>query len=152
VSGCLVCGEISGEVELPGGLLWDEEGAVAFHVPPLPVRGDPYLGHLLVVVRRHVPGLGDLTDDEGAAVGRAAAALASALALECGATRVHSAVAGLAVPHFHLHLVPRYAETPEDVPWYAVDEWDGARRGGAPEIGALAERLRASPRVAGHSG
>jgi histidine triad (HIT) family protein len=48
------------------------------------------------------------------------------------------------VPHFHLHLLPRYPETPPDVPWHAVDEWDGARHGCAEEIAALAERLRAS--------
>jgi histidine triad (HIT) family protein len=150
--GCLVCREISGEVAVPGGLLWDEAAAVAFHVPPLPARGDPYLGHLLVVARRHVPGLSDLSDDEGAAVGRAAAALASSLVDECGATWVHSAVVGTGVPHFHLHLLPRFADTPQDVPWHAVDEWDGARRGGAQGIGELVARLRASHRVMRRSG
>ena len=67
---CLVCRELSGDVPVPGGMLVDEEHALAFHVPPLPGRGDPYLGHL--------------------------------------------------------------------------DEWDGARHGGAGEVAAFAERLRAS--------
>ena len=53
----LVCDELTGEVAVPGGLaLPEHELAVAFHVPPLPDRRDPYLGHLLVVTRRHAPG------------------------------------------------------------------------------------------------
>jgi diadenosine tetraphosphate (Ap4A) HIT family hydrolase len=141
---CLVCRELSGEVRVPGGMLVDEEHALAFHVPPLPGRGDPYLGHLLVVTRRHVAGLPDLSAPEGAAVGRIAAALARALVAAGGATRVHAAVAGLDVPHFHQHLLPRYADTPAGTSWHSLDEWEGARRGGPAEIEALAERLRAA--------
>ena len=138
---CLVCREVAGEVPVPGGLLWEEELAVAFHVPPLPDRGDPYLGHLLVVTRRCTPGLADLTEAEGAAVGRGAVKLASAL-VAAGATRVHSGVAGAHVAHFHLHLLPRYPATPPDVAWHAVGDWDGAEYGGPEQIGALCERLR----------
>jgi histidine triad (HIT) family protein len=141
---CLVCRELSGDIPVPGGMLVDEEHALAFHVPPLPGRGDPYLGHLLVVTRRHVAGLADLSEDESAAVGRIAASLARALVTAAGATHVHSAVAGLDVPHFHQHLLPRYADTPAGVPWHSLDEWDGARHGDAGEVTAFAERLRAS--------
>ena len=143
---CLVCQEIAGDVHVPGGLLWEEELAVAFHVPPLPGRGDPYLGHLLVVTRRHAAGLSDLTEAEGAAVGRGAVKLASAL-VAAGATQVHSGVAGAHATHFHLHLLPRYDDTPPDVPWHAVDDWPGARHAGASEIEELADRLRTATRL-----
>ena len=139
---CLVCGEISGEIDVPGGLLWADEHAVAFHVPPLPSRGDPYLGHLLVVTRRHVAGLADLSEEEGAAVGRGAAVLARALVAATGATHVHSGVAGTHVAHFHLHLLPRYPETPPEVAWHAVDDWEGASHGSAEQIAQLAGRIR----------
>lgn len=139
---CLVCAEIAGAVEVPGGLLWEEEAAVAFHVPPLPSRGDPYLGHLLVVPRRHVAGLGDLSTDEASAIGRGASALSRALMRAADVTWVHAGVAGLGTPHVHLHLLPRYAGTPDDVPWHSVDDWDGARRGGAGELADLAARLK----------
>lgn len=141
---CLVCAELSGAVVVPGGLLWEEARALAFHVPPLPARGDPYLGHILVVTRRHVASLADLSADEAAAVGRGAAALARALVDAAGATWVHAAVAGLDVPHFHQHLLPRYAVTPAGVPWHALDDWDGARRGDAGEITELAGRVRSA--------
>ena len=144
---CLVCGELSGAVALPGGVLWAEEQAVAFHVPPLPGRGDPYLGHVLVVTRRHVASLADLSAEESGAIGRGAAALARALVDGAGATWVHAAVAGLDVPHFHQHLLPRYADTPRTAPWHALDDWDGAAHGGAGQIEALCERLRAALRA-----
>jgi histidine triad (HIT) family protein len=142
---CLVCREHRGDLEVPGGFLWDDDLVVAFHVPPLDdSRGAPYLGHLLVTTRRHVDQLGDLTDDEAARVGVVAARLAKALRERHDATRVHCGlIGGLANAHFHLHLLPRYPETPPDVRWNEVDEWDGARRGGAREVTELVERLRA---------
>lgn len=141
---CLVCQELRGEVAIPGGFLWQDGSVVAFHLPPLEDRGGPrpYLGHLLVVTRRHVARLDDLTDDESSAVGRAAARLAGALTGAGGAEWVYSAVIGTAVPHFHLHLIPRYPGTPREVVWHEVGQWEGAPHGGANEIGELAGRLR----------
>jgi diadenosine tetraphosphate (Ap4A) HIT family hydrolase len=141
---CLVCQELQGDVAVPGGFLWQDESVVAFHLPPLEDRGNPrpYLGHLLVVTRRHVARLGDLTDDESSAVGRAAARLARALTDAGGAAWVYSAVIGTGVPHFHLHLIPRYPATPREVVWHEVSRWEGAPHGGIKEIGELAQRLR----------
>ncbi len=130
---CLVCRELRGDVPVPGGFLWHDGSVTAFHVPPLEEPGspDPYLGHLLVVTRRHVARLGELTDEEGAAVGRAATRLSLALTEAGGAEWVYSAVIGTNSPHFHLHLLPRYPGTPSEVAWHAVDEWEGGRHGGA---------------------
>lgn len=132
---------------VPGGFLWLDGAAAAFHVPPLDEIGRPrpYLGHLLVVTRRHVARLGELTDNEGAAVGRAAARLARTLTEAGGAEWVYSAVIGTGVPHFHLHLLPRYPGTPPEVAWHQVAEWAGGPHGGAEEIAELVGRLR--PRV-----
>jgi histidine triad (HIT) family protein len=143
VPDCLVCREINGEIPLPGGYLVDEPLALAFHRPPLPNDPTPYIGHLLVVSRRHVARLGELTDDEGATIGRLSARLASALTEKAGAEWVYSAVIGTGASHFHQHLLPRYPGTPRDVPWHAIDEWEGAPRGGAEEIAALVTKLTA---------
>jgi diadenosine tetraphosphate (Ap4A) HIT family hydrolase len=69
-SDCLVCRELGGDVAVPGGFLWQDEQAIAFHTPPLEELDHPrpYLGHLLVVTRRHVAPLGELTEEEGAAI------------------------------------------------------------------------------------
>jgi diadenosine tetraphosphate (Ap4A) HIT family hydrolase len=47
------------------------------------------------------------------------------------------------VRHLHVHLVPRYPGTPADYKGHRVTEWPDAPRGGAEEVAALCERLRA---------
>jgi len=147
IDDCLVCREITGEIEVPGGFVLENDELVAFHLPPLnSVTGTtrPYLGHLLIVTRRHVAALSSLTPDESAAVGRAASRVSLALTSAAGAEWVYAAVIGTAVPHFHLHLLPRYPGTPEGVLWYEVDEWEGSVHGDASEVGELAARIRDS--------
>jgi ATP adenylyltransferase len=140
---CLVCRELAGEVELPGGLVVDGDLVAAFHIPPHEGRGTHYLGHLLVVTRRHVDHLPDLTADEAAAAMDAAHRLARALREVRRPERIHLAVVGLGVPHFHLHVYPRYPGTPDDVDWQSADEWEGAPHGDPSEIAALVDELRA---------
>lgn len=145
MSDCLVCRELTGHLDVPGGFVYEDNVVAAFHIPPLPELGrpTPYLGHLLIVTRRHAAELSDLTDEESAAVGRAAAVLARVLKHVAGAERVYSAVVGTGVAHFHQHLLPRYPETPAEVPWHSPDDWAGARRGDPDSIAGLAARLRA---------
>ena len=138
---CLVCREVAGELDLPGGLLWDDAYAVAFHLPPTEQNERPYLGHCLVVTRRHVDHLGDLTPEEAASVATASRMIAAALRSE-GVERVHVAVIGLGVPHFHQHVYPRYAGVPAGTSWMEVDGLPDAPHGGASEIAALVDRLR----------
>jgi diadenosine tetraphosphate (Ap4A) HIT family hydrolase len=142
---CLVCRKHAGEPAPPGGPILADELVVASHVFDLEGTGEPaYLGHLVVEPRRHVPGLGDLTDDEAAAVGRTLAALARALVATEGAEHVYSAVMGHHVAHLHVHLFPRYPGTPREYWFLRVDEWPDAPKGGAHEIAAVATRLRAA--------
>jgi histidine triad (HIT) family protein len=141
---CLICRELRGDVVLAGGFVHEDDQVAAFHVPPLQELGNPqpYLGHLLLVTKRHVARLGDLTHAESAAVGVAATRLARALTEAGDADWVYAAVIGTGVPHFHLHLYPRYPETPRQTAWYAIDEWEGARLGGADEIVELATAVK----------
>lgn len=138
---CLVCREVAGEIDLPGGLIWDDAEVVAFHMPPMEGNPRPYLGHCMVVTRRHVDHLGELTESEATSVAHASRALAKELRIE-GAERVHVAVIGLGVAHFHQHLYPRYPGVPPDTFWMAVDELPDAPHGDADEIAAFVTRVR----------
>ena len=139
---CLVCRQVADPDALPGGHVWADEHAVAFHLPPSERNPQPYRGHCLVVVRRHVDHLADLTDEEAASVARGSRALATRLR-EAGAERAHVAVVGLGVPHFHQHVFPRYPGVPAGTPWHAVDDLPDAPHLDAVGIAELAELLRA---------
>src|SRR5581483_9457269 len=109
--------------------------------PPMDGNERPYLGHCLVVTRRHVDHLDELSHDEARSVAAASRAIAGALRAE-GAERVHVAVIGLGVPHFHQHLYPRYPGVPPGTSWMAVDGLPDAPHGDAEQVAELVERLR----------
>lgn len=131
---------------MPGGPLAEDDLVVVSHIATPDILGregsTAYLGHLLVEPRRHAPGLADLADLEAQAVGKWAARASRALREIAGAEHVYAAVIGDAVPHLHVHLLPRYPGTPREYWWTRVDEWPQARRGGVAEIEALVRELR----------
>lgn len=90
---------------------------------------------------RHAPDYADLHVDEAASVGREIARWSRALK-GIGAERVYVAVVGHGVPHLHVNLLPRWPGTPDEIPWYSIDDWAGANRVSFAEAGTLAERLR----------
>ena len=132
---------------LPGGPVAADDLVLVSHVVTPDVLGrdgtTAYLGHLFVEPRRHAPGLADLSDAEAESIGRHAARASRALREVAGAEHVYAAVIGDGVPHLHVHLMPRYPGTPREYWWTRLDEWPQARRGGAAEIQALVNQLRA---------
>lgn len=140
---CFICDKHRDPELVPVGA---DELAVVTHVDPYAPgkEGKPvYLGHLVVEPRRHAPGLADLTDAEGAAIGTWAARASRALRA-AGAEHVYSMVAGHRVDHLHVHLIPRYPGTPREYWWPPrMDEWPQARLGGAAEITQVVRDLRA---------
>jgi histidine triad (HIT) family protein len=138
---CVVCDEIAGSIPVPGGFLHDDKSSAGFHAPPAPGNASPYLGHLMVVPRRHVASWSGLDDGEAASVSTGIRDLTSLLE-SVGAERVYVAVIGTHVDHLHVHLLPRWPGTPKEVPWHAVDEWDGSRHGDARAVEATVARLR----------
>src|SRR5262249_34075577 len=65
-----------------------------------------YRGWLVGVPKRHAAGLGAVTDDEAAAIGRLLNGLARVLKDTIGADHVYAFVFGDGVPHLHVHLAP----------------------------------------------
>lgn len=98
-----------------------------FHCPIVAPARDVFAGYLFVVPSRHVAGFGDLTDAEAASVGIEIARWTRVLEA-AGAEHVYVVRIGHRVPHLHIHLIPRWPETPDDIAWMHVDDWDGARR------------------------
>lgn len=125
-NGCLVCHEVSGQVPLPGGLLTHGDLVAALHLPPQ--AETVFLGHLMVIPRRHVADFAGLSAKETAAVGVGISRWSAALK-RLGAMRVYVATIGHGTDPLYVHLPPRWPGTPEEVPWHSVDDWPGARMG-----------------------
>lgn len=67
-------------------------------------------GHTLVIPKREVDYIFDLTEDEYAAMNRFAYQVANAIKQVIPCKRIATAVIGMEVPHAHIHLVPINAE------------------------------------------
>ncbi|MDO4320704.1 MAG: HIT family protein [Bacteroidales bacterium] len=67
-------------------------------------------GHVLVIPKREVDYIFDLTDDEYAALQVFAKHVAEALRQAIPCRKVGMAVLGLEVPHAHIHLIPMQSE------------------------------------------
>ncbi|MBO9600723.1 MAG: HIT family protein [Cohnella sp.] len=138
---CFICQKHRGNAIVPGGAVYEDDLVYIGH------RGfgdEPgHLGYMMIDIKRHANGLGDLTDDEAAAVGIWTNRVSEALKIVADAEHVYAYVHGDAVPHFHMHIVPRYAEAPDAHrnPMTAA-AWDGAPRGGPQQIEAICKQIR----------
>jgi histidine triad (HIT) family protein len=137
---CFVCGKHA-QGSAASGIIHEDALVYAGHIIP-PDLTDVYLGYLMIEPKRHVIGLGELTDQEAAALGVLANILARSLKESEGAEHVYSFVLGHDVPHLHIHLVPRYPGTPADYWGVRVGQWPDAPRGDLDDITAVCDRLR----------
>ncbi len=103
-SECLFCRIVAGEI--PATRLHDDEEVIAIRdvAPQAPT-------HVLVLPRRHVRSLADLTDDDAPMVGRlvaVATGIARTEGLDPAGYRIVANIGrdgGQTVPHLHLHLL-----------------------------------------------
>jgi diadenosine tetraphosphate (Ap4A) HIT family hydrolase len=105
---CAGCDLVSGARTPPGGVLLREGGLVlhAF-LDPTPLRG-----WLVLTSERHARAWYDLRPSELAALGPLTARVMTAQREALGAEHVYAFAIGDVLRHFHLHLVPRYPDTP----------------------------------------
>ena len=115
MSECVFCKIAAGEI--PSTKVHEDELTLAFMD-----IGEVNPGHVLVSVKRHVENIFGLDDELAAAVFRTAARVARAQQKAFspdGVTlyQANGAAAGQTVYHFHLHLVPRYADDGMRLRW-----------------------------------
>ena len=140
-SDCFVCDKHALGPSVPGGVIFEDELIYAGHLLPADLD-DVYLGYLIAEPKRHVGELGDLTDREASALGVLVKDLALLLTRVLEAEHVYSFVLGDAVPHLHIHVVPRYPGAPRKYWGVRTSEWPGAPRGSSDDIAAVCARLR----------
>jgi diadenosine tetraphosphate (Ap4A) HIT family hydrolase len=133
---CGVCQSLAGTS--PAVALYEDE---LWHVRHAEPAGVP--GWMLLITKRHVGGPAHFDDREAAAFGPALRHFERVLEQVTGALRIYTAAMGESHPHFHAHMVPRYAEMPRDARAWSV--FDLQRAVGAGEVPVeLAEVQRIS--------
>jgi len=106
---CTACELLRGALPVQGGILLREAGfALHLLADPSPLRG-----WLVLTSERHARAWYDLGQAELAALGPLTARVMAAQRAALGAEHVYAFAIGDVLRHFHLHLVPRYADTPE---------------------------------------
>lgn len=130
---CTFCKIVAGE--MPAQIVAEDDRTVSFMDIFPGTRG-----HALVVPRRHARDLLEVGPDDLGAVMQAAQRLARRVTERLGADGVNlinscGSAAWQTVFHFHMHVIPRYADDPLKLPWKPTE-------GDPEEIAAIADRLR----------
>lgn len=107
---CTACELLQGLRTAPPGGVVHREGGFALHALLDP---SPLAGWLVLTSERHARAWYDLPAAELAALGPLAARVMQAQREVLGAAHVYAFAIGDVLRHFHLHLVPRYPDTPE---------------------------------------
>jgi histidine triad (HIT) family protein len=129
---CIFCKIVAGE--LPAQIVDSDERTVSFMDINPATRG-----HALVVPRAHARDVHEISTDDLCACAVAAQRLAGRAVQRLGADGVNllnaqGSAAWQTVFHFHIHVIPRYADDPLRLPW--VPE-----QGDPQEIAAAAQEL-----------
>jgi diadenosine tetraphosphate (Ap4A) HIT family hydrolase len=106
---CPACELLAGRRAAPGGILW-RHGGFALHALTDPT---PLPGWLVLTSERHARAWYDLEPRELASLGGVAARVMAAQRAVLHAEHVYAFAIGDLLHHFHLHLVPRFAATPD---------------------------------------
>jgi histidine triad (HIT) family protein len=130
---CIFCRIVAGE--LPAQIIAEDERTVAFMDINPATRG-----HALVIPRQHSTDLLEVDPDDLQATVLTAKDLAGRMLERLGADGVNllnscRPAAWQTVFHFHVHVIPRYADDPLRLPWIPGP-------GDAEEIAAAADALR----------
>ena len=112
---CLFCKIVAGEI--PATIIAEDERTIAFMDINPATRG-----HALVIPRAHARDLHEIDTEDLKAVAAAAQGVAARAVQQLGAAGVNllnsnGSAAWQTVFHFHMHVIPRYADDPLRLPW-----------------------------------
>jgi histidine triad (HIT) family protein len=132
---CLFCKIVAGEI--PATRIHEDERTIAFMDINPATRG-----HLLVVPREHYRDLMEIDAEDLAAVASTAQKVAKTMGERLGSDGVNllnscGRAAWQTVFHFHMHVIPRYADDPLHLPWVPGP-------GDPEQVKAAGEQLRAA--------
>jgi diadenosine tetraphosphate (Ap4A) HIT family hydrolase len=128
---CGICASLSGP-EKKDPIFENDLCHVRHADPPYGVPG-----WMMLVSMRHVSGPGHFDDREARSFGLALRHFQRVLEEVTGALRIYTAAMGESHPHFHAHMVPRYASMPKDAKAWSVFDLQRAAMSGEISVDAL---------------
>lgn len=123
--------------KIPGNFVWKDDKAIAI-LTIQPIRQ----GHVLVIPREEIDQWSDLPLDLAAHLMQVSHKIANALKVAYPATRIGLMIAGLEVPHTHIHLVPM--DSMKDLSFEYAKNADG------DVLKQTAEKIRSALQAQGH--
>jgi histidine triad (HIT) family protein len=141
---CFICRKHRGEVNVPGGIIFQSKQIIISHSQIQENETEHYLGHIIIETQRHVSEVSELTDLEAQEVGLCIKRIANVLLRTTKMEHIYSFLIGDGVPHVHIHVIGRYPGAPKEFWNTKVDEWPDATRGGEKEIAELVRNIRKS--------
>jgi diadenosine tetraphosphate (Ap4A) HIT family hydrolase len=115
---CRICAANVAELPHLNRAIWQDDQWLLRHAR------HPYglPGWLTLYAKRHVAGIAHFSDEEATSFGPVLRRLEAELERVTGALRIYTVAMGESAPHFHGHLVPRYAGLPpEEATWNLFD-------------------------------
>ncbi len=130
MSACALCAAVKNEPPL-----WQSDLWMVRHIEP------PHglAGWMQMVAKRHVASVAAMNDAEAASFGPTLRWLEKTLQEVSSAERIYTAALGEAVPHLHVHMVPRYVTMPKDVRGWPVFDLQRAAKAG--ELSVPSDRV-----------
>ena len=138
---CFFCDQQNGHAPVVGGAIYADEWLYVSHM--FNAAEPTYLGYLAVQTRRHVHHWADLTEAEASALGILIMRLSRAFQACLRADHTYVVYYAEVVPHLHVLLTARYADTPPEYWRGKVYDWPQAPKGNAEEVARLCDKLRA---------
>ncbi|KKR45204.1 MAG: Histidine triad (HIT) protein [Parcubacteria group bacterium GW2011_GWA1_40_21] len=117
---CIFCKIIKGAI--PAEKIYEDDEVVAF-LDIKPVN----FGHTLVIPKKHYEKMESTPDDTLSAVFTNAKKLIKVIKESMSADFVALSVVGIDVPHFHIHLIPRYFNDNMPVFWPRKEYREGEK-------------------------
>ena len=111
---CIFCK--IGKGEIPCTKLYEDENFISF-LDIKPVSD----GHLLIIPKKHIVWMQEADDETIANIFKLTKKLMLALKKGLAADYVQVSVVGNEVPHFHIHLIPRYIN--DNLPMFKTKEY-----------------------------
>ena len=124
---CVFCKIVKGEI--PSDIIYEDDEVLAF-LDIKPVN----FGHTLVIPKKHYEKMENTPDDTLSVVFENAKKLMEAVKEAMSADFVALSVIGIDVPHFHIHLIPRYFNDNMPIFWPRKEYKNGEKEKIAEKI------------------